>query len=51
MLENKAGLEAGDKAPDFLITTADGEVPLHRLAAGCEKLVLTSQDSYRYHPN
>ncbi len=51
MLGKKAGPEAGAKAPDFLIDTADGAMPLHRLAARCEKLVLTTQDSYRYHPN
>jgi hypothetical protein len=26
-------------------------VPLHQLAAEHKKLVLTTQDSYRYHPN
>jgi len=41
----------GDKAPEFLIATADGRLPLHQLAARYKKLVLTTQDSYRYHPN
>ena len=41
----------GIKAPEFLVDTADGKVPLHQLAAQHEKLVLTTQDSYRYHPN
>jgi len=41
----------GVKAPDFLIETSDGSFPLHRLAAQHEKLILTTQDSYRYHPN
>ncbi len=45
----KAGV--GAKAPDFLVETADGAVSLHQLAARHEKVILTSQDSYRYHPN
>ena len=43
--------EVGEQAPEFFIETADGELPLHQLAARYDKLVLTSQDSYRYHPN
>jgi hypothetical protein len=34
-----------------LIETADGRFSLHQLAAQHENLILTSQDSYRYHPN
>ena len=41
----------GAQAPEFVIATADGNVSLHRLAARHDKLVLTTQDSYRYHPN
>ena len=41
----------GEKAPEFLIETSDGRLLLSQLAARHEKLVLTSQDSYRYHPN
>jgi hypothetical protein len=41
----------GVTAPGFLIETADGRLPLHQLAARHEKLILTTQDSYRYHPN
>ncbi|MDH3444752.1 MAG: hypothetical protein OEN50_12555 [Deltaproteobacteria bacterium] len=41
----------GEKAPKFLIETPDGRFPLHELAARHEKLILTTQDSYRYHPN
>jgi len=41
----------GDKAPEFFIATADGNTSLYQLAARHAKLVLTSQDSYRYHPN
>lgn len=45
------GPRVGDKAPEFLIATPDGRLPLHQLAARYKKLVLTTQDSYRYHPN
>jgi hypothetical protein len=41
----------GVKAPEFLIETPDGRFSLHQLAARHERLILTSQDSYRYHPN
>ena len=41
----------GAKAPDFRIETPDGKFLLSQLAARHEKLILTSQDSYRYHPN
>ena len=41
----------GVKAPGFLVKTADGRFPLHQLAARHQRLILTSQDSYRYHPN
>ena len=41
----------GDTAPDFLIATTGGQLSLRQLAAGNKKIVLTSQDSYRYHPN
>jgi hypothetical protein len=44
-------LRVGDKAPEFAIATVDRGVTLHRLAAQCQQLVLTTQDSYRYHPN
>jgi hypothetical protein len=43
--------EVGAKAPEFFIETADGRVSLHQLAARYKNLVLTTQDSYRYHPN
>jgi hypothetical protein len=45
------GLQVGVKAPEFLVETPDGKIPLHQLAGRHEKLVLTTQDSYRYHPN
>jgi len=41
----------GVTAPDFLVDTPGGRLPLHQLAARHEKLILTTQDSYRYHPN
>jgi hypothetical protein len=44
-------LQVGLKAPEFFIDTADGSFSLHQLAARHRNLVLTSQDSYRYHPN
>lgn len=46
-----SGARVGEKAPDFLVGTGVGEVSLAQLAARHQKLVLTSQDSYRYHPN
>ena len=51
MTSETAGPGVGDKAPEFLISTADSRLPLHQLAARYEKLVITTQDSYRYHPN
>ena len=44
-------LEVGIKAPGFLIETPNGRLPLHQLAERYERLILTTQDSYRYHPN
>jgi len=41
----------GVKAPEFLIETPDHRLALHQLAERHEKLILTTQDSYRYHPN
>ena len=41
----------GAKAPEFFIETPDGSFPLRQVAARHEKLILTTQDSYRYHPN
>jgi len=42
--------QVGLKAPEFFID-AGGGVSLQQLAARHRNLVLTSQDSYRYHPN
>jgi hypothetical protein len=43
--------ELGMKAPEFFIETRDDRFSLHQLAARHKNLVLTTQDSYRYHPN
>jgi hypothetical protein len=43
--------EVGQKAPEFFIDTPDGRFSLHELAGRHKNLILTSQDSYRYHPN
>ena len=51
MIDTPKGPQVGERAPDFLIETADGRFLLNQLAAQHEKLILTSQDSYRYHPN
>jgi hypothetical protein len=51
MLDETKGPRVGEKAPEFCIKTFDGLLPLSQVAARHEKLILTSQDSYRYHPN
>ena len=51
MIDELEGPRVGEKAPEFLIEIPDGRFPLSQLAARHEKLILTSQDSYRYHPN
>ncbi|MGN6720333.1 MAG: hypothetical protein ACTHLX_23435 [Candidatus Binatia bacterium] len=51
MIDELEGPHVGEKAPEFLIETPDGRFSLSQLAARHEKLILTSQDSYRYHPN
>jgi hypothetical protein len=51
MIAETQGPQVGDKAPEFRIDTAGGNLSLHELAARHQKLVLTTQDSYRYHPN
>jgi hypothetical protein len=51
MTSNGSEVRVGVKAPEFLIETADGRFPLHQVAARYQKLILTTQDSYRYHPN
>ena len=51
MTAEPEGPRVGTIGPEFHIATADGWLPLHQLAAQYKKLVLTTQDSYRYHPN
>jgi hypothetical protein len=51
MIDKPEGPRVGEKAPEFLIKTPDGRFLLNQLAARHDQLILTSQDSYRYHPN
>ena len=51
MNTKQKGPRVGTKAPGFLIETSTGRIPLHQLAERYDRLVLTTQDSYRYHPN
>ena len=51
MIAKSNGPRVGAKAPEFLIATPDGSLHQHQLAARYKKLVLMTQDSYRYHPN
>ena len=51
MIATPKGLGVGAQAPEFSIDTPDGRFSLRQLAARHEKLILTTQDSYRYHPN
>ncbi len=51
MIVNAQALRVGDTAPEFFVETTEGSLSLHQLAAQRQKLILTSQDSYRYHPN
>ena len=45
------GPEVGGPAPEFFVDTRDGKLRLSGLAARRKKIVLTTQDSYRYHSN
>jgi len=51
MSNEQSGPEVGDLAPEFIVELGDDRSALSDLAARSEKLVLLSQDSYRYHPN
>ncbi|HWH78564.1 MAG TPA: hypothetical protein VNT76_14380 [Candidatus Binatus sp.] len=51
MIANMNSPHVGTKAPEFFVDTPGGRLPLQQLAAQHKKLVLTTQDSYRYHPN
>jgi len=43
--------EVGDLAPEFTVEVGDDRLAMSNIAARCKKLILLSQDSYRYHPN
>lgn len=43
--------KVGGRAPEFSVDTRRGKFSLSELAARHKKLVLTTQDSYRYHAN
>lgn len=51
MGNEQRGPDVGDRAPEFFVKVGRDRLPLSQLAASHDKLVLTSQDSYRYHPN
>jgi hypothetical protein len=51
MIDEPRHPRVGENAPEFRIETPDGQLPLSQVAARHENLILTSQDSYRYHPN
>ena len=51
MTAESEGAQIGEKAPEFFIEISNGNLPLHHLAGRHRKLVITSQDSYQYHPN
>lgn len=51
MIEELSGPQIGEQAPEFFIETRHGRLLLSQLSARYEKVILMSQDSYRYHPN
>jgi hypothetical protein len=51
MGNEQRGPEVGDRAPEFFVKVGSERLALSQLAARHGNLVLTSQDSYRYHPN
>ena len=51
MSNEPRGPEVGEPAPEFSVETRHGKLLLSELAARYKKIVLTSQDSYRYHSN
>ena len=51
MNNEERGPEVGNRAPEFFVGVGRDRLALSQLAARHDKLVLTSQDSYRYHPN
>jgi hypothetical protein len=51
MGNEQRGPGVGDLAPEFFVQVGGSKLSLSQLAARRDKLVLLSQDSYRYHPN
>ena len=51
MGNEQRGPGVGDLAPQFFVAVGGTRLALNHLAASRDKLVLMSQDSYRYHPN
>jgi hypothetical protein len=51
MGNEQRGPEVEDRAPEFFVKVGSDRLALSQLAARHDKLVLMSQDSYRYHPN
>lgn len=51
MTSKDGEVRVGVKAPEFLIESRDGKFSLHQFARQRRRLILTTQDSYRYHPN
>ena len=49
--DNVESPAVGEKAPNFAIQLPAGKATAHELAARHKRLVITTQDSYRYHRN
>ncbi len=45
------GPQVGERAPDFFVQTPTGTLRMSELAADAGKVILISQDSYRFHPS
>jgi hypothetical protein len=50
-IESADGPQVGERAPDFFVQAPTGKLCMSELAAQAGKVVLISQDSYRFHPN
>ena len=52
-MENRSEKDpgVGARAPQFILETSHGTLRLDQLAARHKNVILTTQDSYRYHPN
>ena len=51
MGNEQRGPDVGERAPEFFVKVGSDRLALSQLAARHNKLAVTSQDSYRYHPN